>query len=442
MKRILSAFLLLLFIALICGCADNALNASNADTSESVSAESVGGESKDSEGLEASSESITESAGEPSDESFSGSVSEPDGDESEETSLPPESIGGEASEKPDESEYSQPEEESFEESSEAPSEAPDESVDESVPEQPDESEDEPVNDIGDAEFIGSNYLIYNGAAYYRIHYSESSAKRYADMYATYKQTFPEVGIHVISHPASAIGIPNPAVLAMVNDQGEVLDLNASHIYGGVNYVNLRETFETHRGEYLFFKSDYHWTQLGAYYAYCEFAKSIGLTPTPLNDFESVIVTEKFVGHTSDYAHDPRIDTFLDTITAYMPRKEHTMAVYLSDSSLYRVFKNCIQTSVKSYSCFLTGDQAYIEINVPENDQEKTVLVIKESSGNAFVPFLTEHYGNILVIDPRHIMLDIKKLVAEKGVDDIILFATASTCNGQAYCNYYGKLIGK
>ena len=119
-----------------------------------------------------------------------------------------------------------------------------------------------------------------------------------------------------------------------------------------------------------------------------------------------------------------------------------MAVYLSDMSLYRVYDNCIQTSIKTYSCYLTGDQAYSEINVPANDQDKTVLVIKESSANAFVPFLTEHYGNIIVIDPRHVMLDVKKIVKEKGVDDIILFATASTCSRDAYWKYYKQLIGK
>ena len=83
-----------------------------------------------------------------------------------------------------------------------------------------------------------------------------------------------------------------------------------------------------------------------------------------------------------------------------------------------------------------------KIVVPENDQSKVALVIKESSGNGFVPFLIEHYGKIIVIDPRHINIDIRPLVKKEGVDDIILFATASTANGDAYCNYYLKLIGE
>lgn len=396
MKKALLALLFLLSFALICGCAEGGANESSAEESKK----------------EDSSLPILISQA-PQESSAPSEISLPEEESStEEISLP----------------IDEPSAESSEEVSEEVSE---------------ESEEEPMyTDKGDAEFIPSGYLLYNGAAYSQTHYNHETAGKYADVYAEYAKTFPGVGIHVINMPASAINIENPFVQEMVNDQGTVLDQNESRIHGDVNFVNLKETFLAHRGEYLFFKSDFHWTQLGAYYAYQEFAKSVGLTPTPLSDFETEVTTDTFIGLTNTYANDPRINSFYDTIHVYWPRKEHTMAVYLSDMSLYRTYKNSIQTSIKTYSCYLTGDQAYIEINVPENDQDKTVLVIKESSANAFVPFLTEHYGNIIVIDPRHVMLDARKIVKEKGVDDIILFATASTCTREAYCNYYKQMIGK
>ena len=298
-----------------------------------------------------------------------------------------------------------------------------------------------VNGIGDAEFIPSGHLLYNGAAYSQAYYSETWGPQYADVYADYAAAFPGVGIHVINHPASVINITNPLVRAMTNDQRAVLDRMEACIYGNVNFVNLGRIFEEHRGEYLYFKSDYHWTQRGAYYAYVEFATSMGWTPTPLESFEERVVNDAFIGHTYDYAQDERVLSFYDTVYAYMPIKEHTYAVYLKDMSLYKVYGNCIQPSIDTYSCFLTGDQAFAVINVPENDQNKTVVVIKESSANAFVPFLTEHYGNIIVIDPRQVRPNMKKIVAEYGADDIIFFATASTSNGSTYCNYYREMLG-
>ncbi len=306
---------------------------------------------------------------------------------------------------------------------------------------PNEGDDE-MNGIGDAEFLPSGHLLYNGAAYSQAYYSETWGPLYADTYASYAEAFPGVGIHVINHPSSVINITNPLVRAMTNDQRAVLDRMEQCIYGDVNFVNLGNIFEEHRGEYLYFKSDYHWTQLGAYYAYRAFAESVGLTPTPLKSFEEKIINDRFIGHTNDYAHDDRILSFYDTVYAYMPLKEHTYAVYFSDRSLYRVYDNCIQPSIDTYSCFLTGDQAFAVINVPENDQDKTAVVIKDSSANAFVPFLTEIYGNIVVIDPRHIQVDIRQVVAEYGADDIIFFATASTSNGSAYRNYYEAMLNR
>ena len=327
------------------------------------------------------------------------------------------------------------------ESSDDPTPPDDESSDDPTP--PDESEDEDVyTDAGDAELLDSGYILYNGAAYHSTSYKPEVAQAYADTYALYAQMFPDVRISVVTPPQSAINIKNPYVSAMTNDQGVILDNMESHIYGNVNFVNLRKTFEAHKGEYMYFKSDYHWTQLGAYYAYSDFAKSIGLTPTPLSSFDVTTVSTSFIGRTNDYAHDDRILSFYDTIYAYMPRKTHTMTVHNSDLSVNRVFSNCIHVSRDSYSCFINGDNPYTVINVPSNDQSKTALVIKESSGNAFVPFLTEHYGNIIVIDPRHINIDLRTLVAEKGVDDIIFHATASTCSRTAYNDYYRALIGQ
>ena len=137
---------------------------------------------------------------------------------------------------------------------EEPSQAPsaEDSSEEPPAESSEESEEEPVYDIGDAEFIPSGYLLYNGAAYSQTHYNPETAGKYADVYAEYAKTFPGVGIHVINMPASVINIENPFVQEMVNDQGTVLDQNEAHIHGDVNFVNLKETFLSHRGEYLFF----------------------------------------------------------------------------------------------------------------------------------------------------------------------------------------------
>lgn len=434
MKKILLFCLItLLSFGVLYGCVEDAEESvTDVSPTESEGAESVPVAESDGE--------IEES--DTDDESGFSEVSEEISQEaSEEVSLPAESsVPAEAS-KPEESskpaEASKPEESSVPEEPSVP--------EESVPDEPSEPEvsEEVYTDAGDAEFIPSGYLLYDGAAYSQAYFSRKASQAYADAYVKYAETFPGVRITAINPPISSINIKNPYVQAMINDQGKVLDDIASVMYGDVNYINLRSTFEKHRGEYLFFKSDFHWTQLAAYYAYCEYAKSVGLTPTPLSAFEDRVLTTTFIGLTNHYANDERVNTFYDTLHAYMPRKEHTYTVYYDGGiTLKGQYDTCVHTYIETYSCFLIGDQPYSVIEVPENDPEKVVMVIKESSGNAFVPFLMEHYGKIIVIDPRHTTPDIRPIVRSEGVDDIILFATASTVGNTTYCNYYLRLIGQ
>lgn len=437
---------------------------SSSEPSEEASSASQGGEESGESSVAPDVESSDRESGEASIEESSESVaaesslpeqSQPSFESSEEESsiyVPEESseyAPEESSKEPpiEESSVYVPEESSEYVPEESSSEPPIEESSEYIPEEssvepPEESEDEDMQGIGDAELLPSGYLIYNGAAYSGTKYNPDAAQAYANTFARYAELFPNTRINVVTPPQSAIRIKNPDVSAMLDDQGEVLDLIESHIYGNVNFVNLRSIFEAHKGEYTHFKSDYHWTQLGAYYAYYEYAQSVGFTPTPLSSFEKKVVTDSFIGRSNEYALDDRILSFVDTIYAYMPTKEHTMTVYNSDLTVNRVYDNCIYTKRDTYSCFLTGDQPYTVINVPENDQDLTVLVIKESSANAFVPFLTEHYGNIIVIDPRSLIMDIRSLVEEQGVDDIIFHATASTSSRTAYNDYYRRLIGE
>lgn len=420
----------------------------------SVPAESIPSESSKPQSEESNPPSVPESSVAPPEQSEAGKEESSQYLPQESSEAPPEESSKtpppweNTSSRPEESSTTPPPEESSqytpEESSNPPEESkPEESKpEESKPEESKPEESQPEQGTGDAELLPSGYILYNGAAYHSTQYHADVAQAYADTFARYAEIFPNTRINIVTPPQSAINITNPAVAAMTNDQGIILDQMESHIYGGVNFVNLRKIFESHRGEYLFFKSDFHWTQRGAYYAYCAFAESIGLTPTPLSSFEEKVVTDQFIGRANETAGDDRVRSFVDTIYAYMPTKQHTMTVYNSNLDVDRVYSNCIYVKRESYSCFITGDQPYTVINVPSNDQNKTALVIKESSGNAFVPFLTEHYGNIIVIDPRHINIDIRELVDELGVDDIIFHATASTSSRSGYNDYYRALIGE
>ena len=83
------------------------------------------------------------------------------------------------------------------------------------------------------------------------------------------------------------------------------------------FVNLKNVYLQHAEEYLFFKSDHHWTHRGAYYAYAEFVKSVGMEPTPIENFEVKVLTDSYIGSMYNYTGDERVKTFYDTVEAYI-----------------------------------------------------------------------------------------------------------------------------
>ncbi len=288
-------------------------------------------------------------------------------------------------------------------------------------------------------FFDSGFVLYNGAAYTQSFYSARWAPEYAKVYAEYKELFGETRISPIIAPLASITITDTSVSSRMSDQGALLDKTEATIIGDVNFVNLKDVYKEHADEYLFFRSDHHWTQRGAYYAYSEFAKSVGLTPTPIESFEKRILRENFIGSMLNYVGDERVGTYYDTVEAYYSTKACTMTVTHKNGTT-TTYNTCIVDSYKSYSAFIAGDYPLVTINVPANDQDKSILVIKDSYGNAFVPFLTEHYGNIYVIDPRHTDVNVYDIYKDYGLDDIVFLVNSSMGNTGEWCNYFKGLI--
>lgn len=290
-----------------------------------------------------------------------------------------------------------------------------------------------------ADFLPNGMIIYDGAAHSQSYFNAHYATAYAKLYELYTQHFPETRMNVVIGPLSTITITDPAVSKHISDQGSILDQMEATITGDVNFVNLKDVYLKHAKEYLYFKSDHHWTHRGAYYAYSEFAKSVGFTPTPIDAFEKKILTEHYIGSMYNYTGDERVKSFKDTIEAYLPTKDCTMKVYYNNGG-YSQQEGCILPNCYNYVAFIAGDNPFTVINVPDNPQDRNVLVIKDSFGNAFVTYLVEHYGNIVVIDPRHADMNIHDFYDTYKFTDIIFMVNSSSGNTPAWYNYLANML--
>lgn len=194
----------------------------------------------------------------------------------------------------------------------------------------------------------------------------------------------------------------------------------------------------HREEPVYYRTDHHWTTLGAYYGYTAWAESMGVEAKPIDAFERMIVSDSFLGTLQSRLNLPQKP---DAIELFLPqeKKEYNIVYDMGDKtsdSLYE--KEHLQTK-NQYGVFLDDNHGLVEIRTSwakqneaqevegfdGNDGNRSIAVIKDSYANCFVPFLTEHYKTVYVIDKRYYRGKIEAFLEENGINDVlILYQTA------------------
>ena len=238
-----------------------------------------------------------------------------------------------------------------------------------------------------------------------------------------------------------------------HSQKDMIDFCYSQMDDRIVTVDAYSKLRSHTDEDIYFRTDHHWTQLGAYYAYTAFCEAAGFDAVPLEKFETGRY-DTFLGSmytfTKGYPQSEVLKQNPDYLEYYLPIVE-THARYYADGSLENgtpvsvVYTKLDENVSNKYLCFIGGDTpiCIIESEV----QGPTCIVLKESYGNAFVPFLTSHYSRIIVIDPREFnqdgkpSLDLASFAAEQGVDDLIVINYPYMINSKAFVRYLNALAG-
>lgn len=296
-------------------------------------------------------------------------------------------------------------------------------------------------DNATADFLTNGMFIYGDGVYTPAYYSESSASYYAQCLSYYQSLFgSDVQVSSVISPVSSMVIDDPAVQAKIADQGEIQDKIGALMDDSINFVDVYSEMYSHRDEYLFFKSDHHWTQLGAYYAYRAFAESRGFTPVERSDMNYSIINDSYSGSMYTFTKDSRVKNFKDVIEAWTTKKTVSMTV-TSSTGAVNTYDSCLTPYGNNYVSFIAGDNPYTVINVPENPQDLNILVFKDSFGNAFVPFLTEHYGNIIVVDVRYTDMNVYDQLKDYGLTDIVFVNNVQAALSTSWVKMYLKAVG-
>ena len=230
-----------------------------------------------------------------------------------------------------------------------------------------------------------------------------------------------------------------------SDQGKAIDYFVGSLSDKVHPVEVRDTLLAHRGEYLYFHTDHHWTARGAYYAFAEFAALKEKTATPLTAFEEKAFPG-FLGSFYSQTQSAGLKLGGDTVYAYVPQGNISM-VYGKTSSKstvsYPVIADVTGWNPRyMYSTFIGGDNAYTSITNADITDGSSIVLVKESYGNAFAPYLATMYHKVYVLDYRYFTEDFTAFVKTNGVQDVLLLNNISATRNKTLINKLDSFVGK
>lgn len=242
-----------------------------------------------------------------------------------------------------------------------------------------------------------------------------SLERYGDTWRRNAQAVEQFAarhpgkVHFMLTPSASLIYKDklPANMPLADEQAYLDQIFAS--VPSAEVYDLRDLFTQHRDEYIFYRTDHHWTTYGAWLAYSEFCGRSGLAPFDIEAHEKVEIRD-FYG--TSYSKSRLWNAVPDTLT-YYPLDNHMEIVVpgensaaSADGTMYNL--PALEKRDK-YSAFLWGNNGYSEI---EGNGEGSILVVKDSYGNSFTPFLTANYAKIGVVDFRYRKANLEELMEQ------------------------------
>lgn len=283
-------------------------------------------------------------------------------------------------------------------------------------------------------------LIYNNSAMQLFKANTDAEKYYAETLNGFKEKAGE-GIRVYSllAPTSIEFVDNEKYRDLSDSQKEAI----SRVYeklSGVIPVDAYSKIMEHSDEYLYFRTDHHWTALGAYYAYSGFADAAGFDAVPLDRYETENI-ENYLGSLYDMTSSSTLRKNHDTITVYKPFVKNEYSVWYEGPVKLKVIDMYHATQKNKYRVFISGDRP-LGIIKTEVDNGRKILVIKDSYGNAMVPFLLPHYEEIYVVDPRQYRKNIFTLIQENEIQEVLFLNYALVIGDKSFADLILKVMNQ
>lgn len=242
----------------------------------------------------------------------------------------------------------------------------------------------------------------------------------------FKEDHPDIPVNMlITATASYIYRDELPYGAPIDDQGKALDYIHNNLSEDIVLTDATETFEKSKEDYIFFRTDHHWTQHGAGLAYTCLAEDLGVeVPNYLQYKNGGYDSDPFYG--TLYSKAPLLWEEGDRVDYVEDVYNNYHVEYLDENWEEDTMFHTENLDIKDkYTVFLDGNHSIIHITSnarvnPNSDNDKPILIVKDSYAHALIPFLAANYTDIYVVDLRYYHDSVSKLIEDKGIARLIL----------------------
>jgi len=330
------------------------------------------------------------------------------------------------------------------ETSESKPESSSEETSESAVENSSSVEAPVVPDDGAEGEMVNNVFVYKDMALELFGGSKAMAEYYASVVNDYAAKLgPSVHVYNVVVPTHVEFALPEKYKSLTNSEKKNIDYIYSLLDSGVTHVDAYSQLASHTSEYIYFKTDHHWTGLGAYYAYTAFAKAAGFTAYDYDSYTKHTISP-FVGSLYGVTgQDPRLLTANDYVEWCEIPVPHTAYHYLRNDPYTRYNIKSVMADMASggnaYSVYLYGDYplTVAETNVGNG---RRAVIIKESYGNAFSTYLVPHFEKTFIVDERYFQMNMQEFVKANGITDVIIVNNCFAANTKYHISNISNLL--
>lgn len=212
-----------------------------------------------------------------------------------------------------------------------------------------------------------------------------------------------------------------------DSEKEVID----YCYGQSNATNvdIYSALSAHTDEYIFYRTDHHWTSLGAYYGLSALAESMGLPCPALDSYtDRHVVSEEFYGTTWSSSGFSWVDP--DTMEIFVNAPESLKVTSYPQGSPVegKLYDFSFLEKKDKYSMFMGGN-CPMHVIETGNEDKPSLLILRDSYMDSLIPFLLDDFSEIHVLDLRYYRASLKAYIEQNNFDNVLVcYSVSNFCS--------------